>query len=108
MSSESFGWLLGIVATVCGILFAYISYQKSRTDDDKTDGKKDGMVLTELGYIKSGVDDIKRKQEKQDERHLEVVERLSNVESSTKSAHKRIDDLEGHLSIGSTLVDSKR
>lgn len=108
MSSDLFGWWIGIIAAIGGILFAYISYQKNKTDGDKTDGKKDGMVLTELGYIKSGVDDIKRKQEKQDERHLEVVERLANVESSTKSAHKRIDDLEDHLSIGSTLVDSKR
>lgn len=59
--------------------------------------KRAVMVLTELGYIKSGVDDIKRKQEKQDEQHIEVVSRLTAVESSAKQAHKRIDAVEKHL-----------
>ena len=40
---ELFTTVLGIIGTVCAIVF---------------------------GYIKSGVDDIKRKQEKEDERHV--------------------------------------
>lgn len=66
--------------------------------DNRDEGKKDGVVLTELGYIKSGVDDIKRKQEKQDDSIREVVERLSSVESSAKQAHHRIDGLESRMS----------
>jgi transposase len=46
-------------------------------------------------YIKSGIDDIKKKQEKQDEQHIEIVSRLCSVEASAKQAHKRIDSLEG-------------
>lgn len=99
MTSEFVGWFIGIVGTCCAIIFGFISYQKNKSKDDKSDGREGGQVLTELGYIKSGVDDIKRKQEKQDERHLEVVERLSTLESSAKSAHKRIDSLEDHLDI---------
>lgn len=102
MDTAYFGWLVGIVASICGILFAYISYQKNKAEDDKSHGKEGGMVLTELGYIKSGVDDIKRKQEKQDERHLEMVERVSMLEASSKSAHKRIDTIEEHLNVRSS------
>lgn len=102
MTKEFVGWFVGIVGVICTIIFAYISYQKGKTKDDRTEGREGGQVLTELGYIKSGVDDIKRKQEKQDERHLEVVERLSTLESSTKSAHKRIDNLEDHLNVRSS------
>lgn len=101
MDATYFGWLVGILGTICGIVFAYISYQKNKSADDKNDGKEGGMVLTELGYIKSGVDDIKRKQEKQDERHLEMVERVSMLEASSKSAHKRIDYIEEHLNVRS-------
>ena len=37
------------------------------------------------------------KQEKQDEQHIEVISRLTAVESSAKQAHKRIDAVEKHL-----------
>ena len=62
--------------------------------DGEEGGKTVGTVLTELGYIKSGVDDIKRKQERQDEQNMQVTSRLTAVESSVKQAHKRLDMLE--------------
>lgn len=67
---ELFTTVLGIIRTVCAIVF---------------------------GYIKSGVDDIKCKQEKEDERHVQVVSRLTAVEASAKQAHHRLDSLEGKM-----------
>ena len=60
-------------------------------------------MLTELGYIKSGVDDIKRKQEKQEEQNLAFVAQLSAAASSAKQAHKRIDMLESRIKQGNML-----
>ena len=94
---EVFTTVLGICGTVCAIVFGYIAFRRNNKNDDTAEGKKDGVLLTEIGYIKSGVDDIKRKQEKEDERHLKVVERLSAVESSAKQAHHRIDELQNKL-----------
>lgn len=51
--------------------------------------------LTEIGYIKGGIDRIERKQDAQDARYIGMAERMSAVESSAKSAHHRIDRLEG-------------
>lgn len=59
----------------------------------KSEGVQDGTILTELGYIKSGVEDIKKKQAEQDKQHLEVVTRLSAVEVSARQAHHRIDEI---------------
>lgn len=89
---------IGACGTVCAIIFGYQAYKRNGKSDNRDEGKKDGVVLTELGYIKSGVDDIKRKQEKQDDSIREVVERLSSVESSAKQAHHRIDGLESRMS----------
>lgn len=86
--------LLGGLGAISGIVFAVASYKRSNKAENKDEGKSQGSILTELGYIKSGVDDIKRKQEKQDEQHIEVVQRLSAVEQSAKQAHHRIDKLE--------------
>ena len=36
----------------------------------REEARGDGILLTELGYVKSGIDDIKRKQEAQDAKYL--------------------------------------
>lgn len=95
---EVFTTALGIGGTICAIVFAYIAFRRNSKSDDTAEGKKDGVLLTEIGYIKSGVDDIKRKQEKEDERHIQVIGRLSAVESSTELAHHRIDELQQKVS----------
>lgn len=94
MTYDVIATLIGLAGTICGIVFAVIAYKRNNKTDNTAEGKKDGIVLTEIGYIKSGVDDIKRKQEKQDEHHVEVVTRLTSVEESTRQAHHRIDTLE--------------
>ena len=86
---------IGIAAGVAGIAFGVVTFLRNRRSDDAAGGKRDGIVLTELGYIKSGVDDIKRKQERQEEQNIQVFSRLSAVEASAKQAHKRIDRMEG-------------
>ena len=92
--SEISGIILSVLSAlgiVFSILFGYIAYKRRDKCDNETEGKKDGVLLTEIGYIKSGVDDIKRKQEKQDEQYVDVVTRLTAVEASVKEAHHRID-----------------
>lgn len=87
--------IIGIIVGVGGFIFGLVTFFRNKKSDDASEGRKDGTILTELGYIKSGVDDIKRKQEKQDEQNLLFAERLSSVEASAKQAHKRLDAMEG-------------
>ena len=86
--------VIGAVGGLCAIAFGYATYKRNRKADDSKGRKQAGTLFTEIGYIKSGIDDIKRKQEKQDERYTQMVERLSAVEASTKQAHKRIDRID--------------
>jgi len=86
--------VIGAVGGLCAIAFGYATYKRNRKADDSSEGKESGTLFTEIGYIKSGIDDIKRKQDKQDERLLQFSERLTAVEASSKQAHKRLDRLE--------------
>lgn len=90
---------ISIISTLCAIAFGYAAFIRNKKKDDTESGEKGGTVLTEIGYIKSGIDDIKRKQERQDEKteaqHIEVITRLTSVEASAKQAHKRLDRIEG-------------
>lgn len=83
------GMVVGIVSLICTI----IALSRNRSADDKNAGKEGGVVLTELGYIKAGVDDLKR-----DNRDIRgdlksLDERVTRNEESAKQAHKRIDAL---------------
>lgn len=87
--------ILGVLGSVCAIAFGYATYKRNCKTDDANQGKESGTILTEIGYIKAGVDDIKRKQDKQDDRHVEIISRVTAVEASAKQAHHRLDRLEG-------------
>jgi hypothetical protein len=86
--------VIGVVGGLAAIIFGYATYKRNQKTDDSNEGKETGTLFTEIGYIKSGIDDIKRKQDKQDERLLQISERLTTVEASSKQAHKRLDRLE--------------
>ena len=90
--------MLSALFGIGGLVFGIISAVRNKKTDDTKEAKEDGIVLTELGYIKSGIDDIKHKQETQDNKNLEFVRELTAVEESTKQAHKRIDKLEKYHS----------
>lgn len=85
---------IGVISTICAIIFGYAAFNRNNKTDTEDEAKRDATVLTEIGYIKSGVDDIKRKQDKQDEQYMKMAERVTAVEASAKQAHKRIDRIE--------------
>ena len=82
--------ILGGLGTLAGFCFAFAAYKAGL----KKDGSTNGTLMSDVGYIKSGVDDLKRKQEQSDERHYALSERVTAVEASAKQAHLRIDRVE--------------
>jgi hypothetical protein len=85
--------ILAVLSTVCALIFGYIAFFRNRKKDDTDAGRASGTLLSDIGYIKSGVDDIKTEQKEQRKTNMEVVSRLTAVEESAKQAHKRIDEL---------------
>lgn len=89
--------LISIIGGIAGIVFGVITYARNRRQDNTDEGKRTGAIMSELGYIKSGVDDVKRKQEKSDDTIMGFMKELTAVQESTKQAHKRIDGLEERI-----------
>lgn len=89
--------LISILAAVAGVVFGVTTFFRNKKKDDSEDGRESGTILTELGYIKSGVDDLKRKQERSDETIMNFMKDLTAVQESTKQAHKRLDVLEDRI-----------
>ena len=84
-----FEWIIG----AGGVILAAITFYIGRTTSAKSEGKQDGTILSELGYLKSSMDDIKLRLSDQDKRDRDYIGRLVCVEETVKSAHKRIDQL---------------
>lgn len=77
------------------VLIAFLGFALSvgtffigRITAAKTSGQEYGVMLTEIGYIKSGVDDMKKKMEQSDKRYIEMEKRLSKVEEVVRIYHK--------------------
>ena len=87
----------GIVGTTCAIVFGVSNAQRDTKKETKQDGKNDGIILTELGYIKAGVDDVKAEQREQRSINTQHSERITAVEESAKQAHKRLDRIQEQM-----------
>lgn len=87
--------IVGILCTILGIVISYAVLSRNKSKDDKSDGRQDGVVLTELGYIKANTDEIKSEQKEQRKINTELYTELAAVKASAKQAHKRLDRMEG-------------
>lgn len=85
----------GVLCALLGIVISYAVFSRNKTKDDKSEGRQDGVICTELGYIKANTDEIKSEQREQRKVNAEHAERLAKVEASAKQAHLRIDRWEG-------------
>ena len=84
----------GVLIAVLSLLVGYFSYSLNKTKAIKADGQESAEVKAELGYIRRGVDDIKIAQKASELRMSEITERVTRVEEISKSAHRRLDNLE--------------
>lgn len=88
---------VSVISSVCAIVFGYIAFVRNRDSDKTKEAKSDATILTELGYIKGGIDDVKAEQREQRKTNTDFVGRLVSVEASAKQAHKRIDHIEHRM-----------
>ncbi|WP_298029379.1 hypothetical protein [uncultured Dysosmobacter sp.] len=85
---------ISVISTLCAIVFGYAAFARNGKKDTEAEAKNDATVLTEIGYIKGGIDDIKAEQREQRKTNTDLITRLTAVESSAKQAHHRLDRLE--------------
>ena len=93
MLSIIFG-VIGAVGCILSMIFGLVALFRNKRIDDTKEGKNGGIVLTELGYIKAGVDDLKRDNRDMRTEMQTMHDTMTRVDESCKQAHKRIDKLE--------------
>ena len=79
---------VSILIAVCGFALSVGTFFIGRVTAAKTSGQEYGVMLTEIGYIKSGVDDMKKKMEQSDKRYIDLAERVKALEEVVRVYHR--------------------
>lgn len=93
MKFETTVALVGFFASISSIVFSYLAFKRSNMHEQKSEGKKEGVMFSDIGYIKACVDRVEKNLNKVDERYKNVIERLAKVEESLINVNKRVDEM---------------
>lgn len=95
---------LSIISIICTIVFGASTFYFANKSNKRTDTKEieervksDTIVNVKLDDIIGNVKDIKTDVSTMRQDILNMDKRLVIVEQSTKSAHHRLDSMEGHF-----------
>ncbi|MBR5312210.1 MAG: hypothetical protein IKU40_04935 [Clostridia bacterium] len=78
---------VSVLIAVIGCALSVGTFFIGRTTAAKSSGQEYGVMLTDIGYIKSGVDDMKKKMDQSDKRYIEIEKRVTALEEIAKIYH---------------------
>ena len=85
--------VIGIIGTISSIFFAYLAFKKNDRQEARNEGKTQGSIFSDIGYIKACVDRVEKNLNTVDERYLNIAQRLARVEESVFNVTKRVDGI---------------
>ena len=85
--------IIGVIGTLSSIFFAYLAFKKNMLDDHRTDGKAEGIMFSDIGYIKACVDRVEKNLNKVDERYRNIAERLARFEEGLENLKRRVEEI---------------
>lgn len=93
MKTELVFSLVGFLASLSSIIFAYLAFRRKDKQEYKKEGKNEGLILSDIGYIKACVDRVEKNLTKVDEKYNVVLERLSRAEESLDNLKKQVTEI---------------
>ena len=88
--------IIMVCSAAVGVLISWLTLARKSKKDSQKDGESRGVIASDIGYIKAGIDDLKRENRETRNEMRELSERLTRCEESVKQAHKRIDEMHEH------------
>lgn len=85
--------IISLAVAVCALIFTALSFRRTQNQDTTETATQRATMTADIKYIRDSIDDIKveNKVIRQDIGDLKT--KVVEIEASTKSAHKRLDDL---------------
>lgn len=84
--------IIGVLGTVSSIFFAALAFRRNDRGDQKQSGKNEGVLISDVGYIKSSIDRVEKQLTKLEERSNNLDGRLIKLEADTKNLFFKLDE----------------
>ena len=85
--------VVAVATSLLSVFIASVSLKRNERLDAKDEGKHQGSIFSDLGYIKACVDRVEKNLNKVDERYRNILERLVKVEEAVANIIKRVDTI---------------
>lgn len=92
-NEQIFTIICSVIALIASIV-AIVTFFVNRGKDKYKEGDEDGSMKGDIKYMRNNFDDLRLDVKDIARKQDLLTERLTRVEESTKSAHKRLDGLE--------------
>lgn len=93
MTTEIIVMIIGLCASVSGIVFALLSFRRNERNDNRIAAKSEGTILADIAHIKSTVDRMEKNINNVELRYTSMTERLTRVEESVENIQRRLEEL---------------
>lgn len=84
--------LIGVLGTISSIFFAVLAFRRNDRGDHRDQGKNEGVLISDVGYIKSSIDRIEKSLAKLEEKSNLLEGRLIKVEEKSINLEKMIEE----------------
>ena len=85
--------VVSLCIAACALLFSALSYRRNANNDNSDVVTQRATITADIRYIRQSIDEIKLENRAIRSDLDELKAKLVEVEASTKSAHKRLDDM---------------
>lgn len=85
----------GAVGTLIGFLITIATYSRNRDKDVENKAAEQAIINTKLDNINGGVESLRVDFKVEQKERAALSERVTRVEESVSSAHKRLNKMEG-------------
>lgn len=86
-----------IAISIAGIALSAATFFIGRLSSARSDGEKYGSIASDLGYIKSSTDDIKKRLDDQDKKYADILISVTQLQQDMKNTFHQIDEIKGHI-----------
>lgn len=89
--------VISVLGTISSILFAYLAFARKNKDDTHKDAKSEGVLLSDVGYIKSSIDRVEKTLDQLRNKYDDLHTRLVMLE---EKVNNHIEDYNIHVKGG--------
>ena len=80
--------VISVIGALSTILFAYLAFKRANKKEDKLSGKNEGIIISDISYIKSSTERIEKRLDKLEVINTDTTTRVAVLERDVKDLSK--------------------